>query len=69
MVFYSKFLVIIAPISLMTLITQLFLMPILVGIHDRVSEKYKMVCKTGLSISETTGNCLNFISELFYSYF
>ena len=45
MVFYSKFLVIIAPISLMTLITQLFLMPILVGIHDRASEKDKMVFK------------------------
>ena len=76
MLFYSKFLVIIAPIRLMTLNTQLTLMPILVGIqfivseimiafglvnstsptgsfyvgmHDRASEKYKMVCKTGLS--------------------
>ena len=49
MLFYSKFLVIIAPIRLMTLITQLTLMPILVGIHNRASEKYKMVCKTGLS--------------------
>ena len=29
--------------------TQLNVMPILVGMHDRASEKYKMVCKTGLS--------------------
>ena len=67
MVFYSKFLVIIAPISLMTLITQLSLMPILVGIHDRVSERNGLYDR--VKRSETTGNCLNFISELFYSYF
>ena len=54
MLFYSKFLVIIAPIRLMTLMAQLTLMPILVGIEHVVFAKYKMVSKTGLSVSETT---------------
>ena len=50
--------------------TQLNVMPILVGMHDRASEKYKMVCKTGLCFHKNKGKKKLYQNlELWHSFF